>query len=189
MIASCAEKTYTATTIGDVVAGARISRTTFYREFDDKRACFDAALEDCIERVWAAAAGACSADEPPPQTVRNATAAVLELLAERPELAHLLVGEAVAVEPAVVERYRDLVVPAVSGLWGDGEEGATRLDPWLAFGRAQLLIFDRVTAGAAEQLPELLPEVVYLAVAPFAGHDAAIEEARACSAAVAGAAP
>jgi AcrR family transcriptional regulator len=187
MVAGCAEKSYTATTIGDVVAAARISRTTFYREFDDKRACFDAALEHCIEEVWAAAAGACSPQEPPPQAVRNATAAVLDLLAERPELAHLMVGEAVAVEPAVVERYRDLVVPAVSGLWDGGEDGPTRLDPWLAFGRAQLLILARVTAGEGERLPELLPEIVYLAVAPFAGHDAAIEEARACPVPVGGA--
>jgi len=181
MVDSCAEKTCAATTIGDVVAAAHISRTTFYREFDDKRACFDAALEHCIEEVGAAAAAACSAGEPPAQTVREATAAVLELLAARPQLAHLLVGEAVAVEPAVVERYRDLVIPALARLWGESGNGATRLDPRLAFGRAQLLVFDRVTAGDAERLTELLPEIVYLAVAPFAGHDAALEEAAACS--------
>jgi AcrR family transcriptional regulator len=179
MVAGCAEKTYAATTIGDVVAGARISRTTFYREFADKRACFEAALEYCIEEVWATAAGACAPGEPAPEAVRRATAAVLELLAERPELGQLMVGEAVAVEPAVVERYRDLVVPAVSALWGEGEAGSHRLDPWLAFGRAQLLIFALISAGEAERLPELLPDVVYLAVAPYAGHDAAIEEARA----------
>lgn len=180
MVASCAEKTYAATTIGDVVAGARISRTTFYREFDDKRACFDAALAHCVEELAAAAEAACPLGGTPSQTIREATAAVLELLAARPELAHLLVGEAVAVEPSVVECYRDLVVPAVSALWEEDGEGATRLDPWLAFGRAQLLIFDRASAGETERLPELLPELVYLAVAPFAGHDAAIAEARAC---------
>jgi hypothetical protein len=113
---------------------------------------------------------------------------VLELLAARPELAHLMVGEAVAVEPAVVERYRDLVVPAVAALWGEGEREVAHLDPWLAFGRAQLLIFALVTAGEAERLPQLLPEVVYLAVAPFAGHDAALTEARACQQPLAGAA-
>lgn len=187
MVASCAEKTYTATTIGDVVSRARISRTTFYREFEDKRACFEAALEYSIGEVWAAADGACLPAEPAPQAVRGATAAVLELLAGRPELAHLLVGEAVAVEPAVIDRYRDLVVPAVARLWEADANGGTRPDPWLAFGRAQLLVFDRVTAGQAERLPELLPELVYLAVAPFAGHGAAIEEARACSEPIAGA--
>ncbi|MGD9736620.1 MAG: TetR/AcrR family transcriptional regulator [Solirubrobacterales bacterium] len=181
MVESCAEKTCAATTIGDVVAAAHISRTTFYREFDDKRACFDAALDHCIGEVWAAAAAAGSAEEPPAEAVREATAAVLELMAARPQLAHLLVGEAVAVEPAVVERYRALVVPALARLWGSDERRGTHLDPRLAFGRAQLLVFDRVTAGQAERLPELLPELVYLAVAPFAGHDAALEEAQACS--------
>lgn len=187
MVASCAEKTYTATTIGDVVAGARISRTTFYREFEDKRACFDAALDHCIGEVWAAAAAACSPGQGPAEAVREGTAAALELLAERPELGHLLVGEAVAVEPAVIERYRDLVVPALARRWGSGEGAETHLDPWLAFGRAQILIFDRVVAGEAERLPELLPELVYLAVAPFAGHDAALDEARACEAVAGGA--
>jgi AcrR family transcriptional regulator len=181
MVACCAEKTYTATTIGDVVAGAHISRSTFYREFDDKRSCFDAALGYCIEEVWAAAEGACSDDDSMAEAVRAGTTAVLDLLATRPELGHLLVGEAVAVEPAVVERYRDLVVPALARLWESSEERPTYLDPWLAFGRAQLLIFDRVTAGEAERLTELLPELVYLAVAPFAGHDAAIEQARDCA--------
>ena len=179
MVSSCAEKTYTATTIADVVAGAHISRTTFYREFDDKRACFEAALEHCLEQVRAAATGPLSPGEPPREAVRRGAAAILELLAERPQLAHLLVGEAVAVEPAVVDSYRDLLIPAVAAIWG-GEE-ATHLDPRLAFGRAQLLVFDRVTAEEAERLPELLPDIVYLAVAPFAGHDAAIAEAEACA--------
>lgn len=181
MVACCAEKTYVATTIGDVVAGAHISRSTFYREFDDKRSCFDAALGYCIEEVWAAAEGAGTDDHSVAEAVRAGTAAVLDLLATRPELGHLLVGEAVAVEPAVVERYRDLVVPALAQLWARSEEGPTHLDPSLAFGRAQLLIFDRVTAGEPERLTELLPELVYLAVAPFAGHDAALEQARNCA--------
>ena len=39
MIDSCAEKTYAATTITDIVARAHISRTTFYKHYEDKRAC------------------------------------------------------------------------------------------------------------------------------------------------------
>jgi AcrR family transcriptional regulator len=58
MIDSCAEKTYGGTTISDIVARARISRTTFYKQFDDKRACFDAAIGHCIEQLQAVAAAA-----------------------------------------------------------------------------------------------------------------------------------
>jgi AcrR family transcriptional regulator len=180
MVASCAEKTYAGTTIADVVGGAHISRTTFYREFDDKRACFDAALGYCLEELGAAAAAAHTEGEPPARALREATAAILELLAARPEIAHLAVGEAVAVEPAVVDRYRDLLLPAVASIWGRDADGATHMDPRLAFGRAQLLVFDLVAAGEAERLPELLPEIVYLGVAPFAGHESALGEARAC---------
>ena len=178
MVDSCAKKTYTATTITDVVAGAHISRTTFYREFDDKRACFEAALDYCLGEVRATADAARLAEEPPPQAVRRAVAAMLELFAGRPELVQLLLTEAVAVDPAIFDRYRDITVPAVAALWG-GELEATRMDPSLAFGRAQLLVLDRVTAGEAERLPELLPELVYLAVAPFTGHEAALAEAEA----------
>src|SRR4249919_64194 len=36
MIESCAEKTYAATTIADIVKRASISRTTFYKRFPNK---------------------------------------------------------------------------------------------------------------------------------------------------------
>jgi hypothetical protein len=50
------------------------------------------------------------------------------------------------------------------------------MDPELAFSRAQLLIFNQIAAGRSALLPELLPEIVYLAVAPFAGHEEALEQ-------------
>lgn len=175
MIASCAEKTYSETTISDVVRGASISRTTFYKRFPDKRACFDAALDYGVEVVSTAAAGARADDDSPAQAVRKAAAAVLELIASRPELARMLAVEAVAVDPAISGRYRARLLPAVEGLW-NGERPAPRTSPGLAFGRAQLLIFNEVAAGRTETLPDLLPELVYLALAPFLGHDEALAQ-------------
>ena len=180
MVESCAEKTYAATTIADIVSRASISRTTFYKRFDDKRDCFDAALDRCIERAAATAAAARTRDaDPPPEAVRKAAAAMLELMAAKPGLAQLVIGEAIAVEPAIGRRYRELLIPAAGGLWDDGgEPRRAHTDPRLAFGRAQVLIFNQIAAGAAEQLPELLPELVYLALLPFAGHEEALEQAR-----------
>src|SRR4051794_4544838 len=65
IIDSCAEKTYAATTISDIVARAHISRTTFYKHFDDKRACFDSAFEHCIQQLQEAAAAAHSPEDEP----------------------------------------------------------------------------------------------------------------------------
>lgn len=179
MIASCAEKTYAATTISDIVGRARISRTTFYKRFSDKRECFDSAVELCVEELQDAVAASHASGDAPADAARQATAALIDALAARPEIAQLLTGDAISVEPEIVDRYRRLVVPALAELWG-GDDGIeeTHLDPELAFGRAQVLIFNKVSSGSADQLPELLPDIVYLAVAPFAGHEEGVRQAR-----------
>ena len=191
MIDSCAEKTYAATTITDIVAGARISRTTFYKQFDDKRACFDAAIAHCIEQLQEVAASAHDREDPPADAVRKGTTAVIEALAERPGLAQLLTGDAIAVDPGVVERYRKATIPALEGLWSSGNGGAeAHSDPRLAFGKAQVLILNQIALGKARRLPELLPEIVYLAVSPFGGHEAALRQSHlATESATSGAAP
>lgn len=73
-------------------------------------------------------------------------------------------------------RYRKLLIPALERLWGEPRRGRT--DPRLAFGRAQVLIYNQIAAGQAERLPELLPEIVYIALLPFSGHEEALREAR-----------
>ncbi|HEX5593073.1 MAG TPA: TetR/AcrR family transcriptional regulator [Solirubrobacterales bacterium] len=179
MIDSCAEKTYAATTITDIVSRARISRTTFYKQFDDKRACFDAAVGHCIEQLQGVAAAAHDREDTPADAVRKGTAAVIQALAERPGLAQLLTGDAIAVDPRVIECYRKATIPPLEGLWSRGEgEAQAYSDPRLAFGKAQVLILNQIAIGKAERLPELLPELVYLAVSPFGGHEAALHQSQ-----------
>ena len=179
MIDSCAEKTYAATTITDIVARAHISRTTFYKHFDEKRACFDAAIEHCVEQLKDVAASAHSSEDAPPDAVRKAAAAVLQALAARPGLAQLLTGDAIAVEPKVIEYYRKATLPAIEGLWSrNGASPSAHTDPRLAFGQAQVLILNQIATGNTDRLPELLPEIVYLVVSPYGGHEEAINQAR-----------
>lgn len=179
MIASCAEKTYAETTISDIVSRAKISRTTFYKRFADKRDCFEAAVDSCVEELRAVARDSFSIADSPADAVLKATMGMLELMAAKPPLAHLLAGDAISVDPAVVERYRGLLIPALEKLWGmSADDGRPHTDPRLAFGRAQLLILNQVAADRCDHLPELLPELVYLALAPFAGHDEAVRQAR-----------
>lgn len=189
MVDSCAEKTYAATTITDIVARARISRTTFYKHFEDKRACFDAAIAHCIEQLQDVAAAAHVSEDRPGDAVRQATAAVLEAMAARPGLAQVLTGDAIAVDPRVVERYRRATLPAIEALWSsNGLPAKAHTDPRLAFGQAQVLILNQIATGRADQLPELLPELVYLAVNPYGGHEEALEQSRLADSAVSGSA-
>lgn len=179
MIESCAEKTFTATTITDVVARARISRTTFYKHFEDKRACFDAAVAYCVEALREIARSVHGPDDSPADAARKATTAVVEALAQRPGLAQLVSGDAIAVEPAVVERYRKATIPALEALWGRNGDGVEpHTDPRLAFGQAQVLILNQIATGQEKRLLDLLPELVYLAVCPFGGHEVALEQSR-----------
>ncbi len=179
LIESCEEKTYAATTITDIVAGAHISRTTFYKHFDDKRSCFDAALDHCLTELQNVAAASHDPSDSPAVAARQAAIAVLETLAARPGLAQLLTGDAIALQPRVVERYRRATVPALEALWHtDEERPQAHTDPRLAFGQAQVLILNHIATGKADRLPELRGEIVYLAVNPYGGHEEALEQAR-----------
>lgn len=184
MIASVAEKTYAETTISDIVSRASISRTTFYKHFADKRACFDATLAHCIRELKRVADRSLDPGDSPPQAVHKSVKAVLEFLAAEPGLAQLVMGEAVTVEPAVFGGYRDHLVPRVRALWkANGGRPRAHADPHLALGRAQVLIFNKIAAGETASLPELLPEIVYLVALPFGGHEAALEQSRLAGAA------
>ena len=179
MIASVAEKTYTATTISDIVSRASISRTSFYKRFADKRSCFDAALLHCVEALRRTARAAIRPGDPPAEAIHNATAATLEFLAAEPDLAQLVMGEAVNVEPSAFGRYRKDLVPQVKAIWeASGDRPEPHSDPQLAFGRAQVLIFTKIVAGESASLRELLPEIVYLVLLPFGGHEVALEHSR-----------
>jgi len=179
MIEICAEKPFAGTTIADIVGAASVSRTTFYKHFVDKRACFDAAVESCIGELREAAEAAYTQTDAPAVTVRRATVAILEVLAAKPALAQVAVGEALAVDAAAAERYQEWVIPALEGCWAAaGEEVRGKSDPRVAFGRIQLLVLDQLLAGRVKQLPKLLPEVVYIVILPFAGHDEALRQAR-----------
>src|SRR6476660_3329233 len=49
MVATVAEKGYEATTVADLVELSGVSRSAFYRHFDDKQACFLAAVEAIVD--------------------------------------------------------------------------------------------------------------------------------------------
>lgn len=187
MLERCAEKTYAHTTISDIVSGARISRSTFYKRFADKRACFEATVEHCIDELREAALAAQRPDQSPADRLRAAIAAVLARMAERPAIGKLLSADAVALDPTVTDRYRRLIGPAVERLWFEG--GPPRdagSDPGLACSRARLLVFDRIAAGRSAELPRLLPELTYLAVLPYAGHEEARRQADAAQRSIEG---
>jgi AcrR family transcriptional regulator len=183
MAASCAEKTFAATTIADVVGKASISRATFYKHFANKEECFDAAAEGFVDELRGSVEEERGdAGDSAVEQVRQATATVLERLAAQPDQAKLLLLEAPSVDPGIVVRCRSLAVGALEArMKGEGGAEDNGADPKIAFGRAKILLADYVAAGKVESLPALLPELLYIALLPYAGQAAALEQAGAAS--------
>jgi AcrR family transcriptional regulator len=179
MALSCAEKSFAATTIADVVGKASISRATFYKHFVNKRECFDAAVGNFIGELKEAAIDAQSSAESRPEAIRRAIGAVLERLAAKPAYAKLAVIEAPILAPSVLDVHRNLTVEGLREQWEVGKGGQrARADAQLALGRAHVLIADYVAGGKTKQLPELLPETVYALLLPFVGHKGALAQVK-----------
>jgi AcrR family transcriptional regulator len=177
---SCAEKTFAATTIADIVSNASISRATFYKHFTNKTECFLAATDSFVEELREVAVAArASADSAGAGELRTVIAAVLERLAARPEHAKLLLIEAPHVDLQIVRGYRRRVLDALEAELRDAGDGnRAGADPEIAFGRAKVLVAERIVAGDIERLSELLPELVYIALLPYVGQDTALEQAQ-----------
>lgn len=179
MAAAAAERTFASTTIADVVGHAGVSRGTFYKRFKSKRECFDAAIESFVEEAKATVEAVSSRDDPPPEAIRKACAALLDRLASRPSYAKLTMVEAVSVDPAIVERNWQLLLDAFEAQWaGAADPERLRAESRVALARAQVLIGEKMVAGEFERLPDLLPELVYIALLPFAGQEEALRQAQ-----------
>jgi AcrR family transcriptional regulator len=178
---SCAEKTFSATTIADIVNHASISRGTFYKHFANKQDCFYAAADSFLLELHGAAAVAVARSEDLAfDLVRDVIATVLDALAASPDQARLLLVEAPIVDPEIVRRYRGFVMGALKKrLQAGGVIGKAQANPEIAFGRAKVLIADYVAANRVEDLSALLPELVYIALLPYAGQEAALAQAQA----------
>lgn len=111
MNAAVAEKGYGPTTIADVVRHARVSKRTFYEQFDDKEACFlaayDAASDHVLGAMTAASETAAAAGEPWDARVDRVVVAYLDAMAARPELTRTFLVEILGAGPRALARRRE----------------------------------------------------------------------------------
>ena len=183
MAKSCATKGYGATTIADVCEPAGVSRATFYELFKDKEDCFHAAMELSLADAMGRIVAVYSPDKPWATMVRDAAAAFLDLLANRPDFARMALVEA----PSSGERAFELYAAGKRVLQSLLERG--RDDPVeeeaipssagrAALSAAESLIVGQILAGNTARLPELLPDIVYITTVPYLGQEEALRQAR-----------
>jgi AcrR family transcriptional regulator len=182
MVRVVGRRGYKATSVADVIEEADVSRTTFYKHFEDKQECFLAAYDLVTERVLDAVIANCDAEQPWLERMRVGLTTVVEMFALDPELARTAIVEVAAAGADARQRHWNAVARFTEFLAdGEGVAGERELPENIALmaaGAVSGLIFDELLTGRAERLPELLPDLLFAMLVPYIGPSAATAEMR-----------
>jgi AcrR family transcriptional regulator len=167
-------------TVQEVLDRAGVSRPTFYEHFENREDCFlaafDAAAERLRERVEAAAS---EGGENWRDRLRMGLEELLRFIAAEPDTARTLIVEARASSPAGLLR-RDELLNHFAGcidaqVRDELPEPPSSIAAAGIVGGIESVLYSRLTKGETD-LDSLLPSLMYFAVLPYAGHEAATEE-------------
>jgi AcrR family transcriptional regulator len=172
------EHGYAATTVADVVAGAAVSRSTFYSQFADKEACFVAAYDFALQLALARMTAAAQAQGAQTwrERVRVDLTTYLAVLVREPALAVTLHVEVLAAGPAALEHRAELLSVLASRIANLGDlahrdDSSVRELPPALFalftGGLDELIRDRLRTGSSDGLRDLAQPVVAAIYAMF----------------------
>lgn len=175
VVEAVAEYGYNEATIGRIAAAAKVSRRTFYEYFTDKDDCFLAAYDVIDDHIRTATLAAPGASDPWPDRVRTRLGALLVILAQDPAVAGFYLVEPLSAGGPLAARYRDAMQLLADVLRPDAPpcEADMEVRDQALIGGVTTLIVRRLSSGPVERLPELLPDLVELILAPYLGRDEA----------------
>lgn len=168
------EKGYAELTVRDIVASAQIARGVFYEHFADKHDAFLAAQRGCNIELLRVCSRAYFASGSWPERVWGTLATLTALITANPALARLPLIESYAAGAAAIEATEDLcsVLPIflfegyAYAVQGD-RLPASRAD--CVAGAVFELVRRDIGEGDLAALCGRLPQIAYLALAPFTG--------------------
>jgi AcrR family transcriptional regulator len=181
MLVGVNELGYRDLTVQDILSRAGASRPTFYENFEDKEACFLALLETLAQRFQEHARAAVAGGEGNWRLrLRRGLAALLQLASHEPDAARALLVEARASSVAA-RRRRDELLDAFAGCIEDQvkEDLGKSPSPITAtgvVGGIESVLYTRLQRGETADLEALLPALMFFAVLPYEGREAASEE-------------
>jgi AcrR family transcriptional regulator len=184
MRATIAEHGYSGASVADVIKRAGVSRKTFYAQFTDKEDCFLTIYDEQMGRLQAVARDAFDAQDEWVPALRAGVTALLTALAYDPAVARLCFVDVLAAGPHAAEARNAAMreLEAILELGRGGEASSGDGDPTpRALGRSMVgglgeVLYQEIVAARADQLPGLLPELMYALVLPFEGREAAERE-------------
>jgi AcrR family transcriptional regulator len=172
-------KGFAGANVSDIVAAARVARPVFYEHFADKEHAFLEAQEHPTQFILDRCAQAYfSADEWPLRVWRGLST-LLALIAANPAISHLRLVECYAAGARAIRRAEE-ITRSFTIFLEEGYSCGERSSPPRLFSHAVAgAIFEvirrRAAGGEWAQLPRCLPQLTYVAIAPFTGPQRAIE--------------
>ena len=180
MLRATAELGYREVSVQEVLDRVGVSRPTFYEHFENKETCFLAAFDAAATRLRARLEAAAEDGEGWRPRFRLSLEELLRFVAEDPDAAMSLIVDARAACPPALERRDELLDHFASCL--DTQVRAESADPPSAIAAAgiiggiEALLNARLNRRDADDVQSLLPSLMYFAVLPYEGHEAASEE-------------
>jgi AcrR family transcriptional regulator len=181
MVALSSERGYDAVSVADVAERAGGSVAGFENYFPSKLACTVAILEEIATSNLRAVRGAFDAEPAWPDSLRAAAYAHAEWILANPEKMRFGLLETVWASE-LTGALRDSLFGAYIAMIDAGREVAPDPDSIPAFtaegvvGSITEVITRRLGQGKRAELVELVPEMMYLAVRPYLGEEAARRE-------------
>jgi AcrR family transcriptional regulator len=163
MVAAVAEKGYEATTVADLVEISGVSRSAFYRHYDDKHACFLAAVEAMVEPALRRI-GSDESAPPGIERARQAFESLVDLIVSQPAASKMCMVEVYAAGPEgarLVDRMVDEGTALAAQLLEQVPERQGMPNELVRsiVGGIQKVIHKRLYRGQEEELPGLVPEL------------------------------
>jgi len=180
LIAIAAERGYGETTIEAIVDRAGLDRPAFDRHFRGKYDCFLSAWQEINESCMREMLEAYNSREEWPDKLRAVACEIVEGLCGNPSRAAFSI-EVLAAGDAARAR-RDMTMRVLASLIDAGRnemddpEAVPHTTAEALAGAAYGQVYSKVVRGAADDLPELVPQLMSAAVLPYLGMEAAMAE-------------
>lgn len=167
-------KGYANATVADIVAAAGVARDVFYEHFTDKQHAFLEAQHYPTQYILDTCAAAYFAAGPWPERVWSGLRMLIELIVENPALSHLRLVECYAAGPAAIRRAEDVTRSFTLFLeegyhYRPEAQSLPRLCSQAIAGAIFETVQRHVSRDDYEGLRRHLPQLVYVAIAPFTG--------------------
>jgi AcrR family transcriptional regulator len=180
MLEAVGTRGYEQTTVQDAIEAAGLYRQAFYDSFSDKEDCYLQALEtgaiwaESMMRAAAAAEGTSWRGR-----MRGSLRGLLEFLDSRPRIGRALLVEVHAAGPRAVEKRTEAMGRAAKLIdlaREEGDDAAPAISAEAVVAGILAVLHTRLAGQQERGFNLLLPELMYLAVLPYFGAEAAAAE-------------